>query len=249
MAAPARTQLGPSTPVRKWWLDVNTGTEAVPIWTPVNGIGDFKPLNAPTIQDASDFDSDYGKDEAALIKWGAEFKVKRKVTYADATIYDPGQEALRAAGNGVLASNRVQIRYYEMVDSGPEVEAFKGWVTVDWGEEGGAQDAFDVVAVKLHGQSDRTAITHPNTEALAPTVASVTPTTAVLAGGEAAYIKGQYFTGVTAVKFGVTAVTDHQLIDDYTLCVVTPAKTAGGYTVYVTNVTGTNATGPTITYA
>lgn len=249
MSAPSRTKLGPSTPARKWWLDVNTNTEAEPIWTPVNGIGEFKPLNLPSMQDSGDFDSDFSAKEASLIEWGAEFKVKRKVKSGAFTEYDTGQEALRAAGNAVLGSNRVQIRYYEMTTGGPRVEAYKGWVTVDWGEDGGAAEALDVVSVKLHGQTDRVAITHPDAEASVPTVVSITPNTGVIAGGEAAHIYGQYFLGASAVKIGVTAVTDYVVFDDNHISIVTPAKSAGPYTVYVTNPNGTNATGPTFTYS
>jgi hypothetical protein len=249
MTATTKVPLGPSTPAGKWYLDVNTGTESVPVWLKVGGIGEFKPLKDPSVQDSSDFDSDWGGDEVSDLKWGLEFKAKRKVQSASFTAYDAGQEFLRAASDGVLSTNRVQVRWYEMVTGGPRVEAYSGWVAVAWNPDGGDKKALDIVSAKLYGQGTRTPITHPDTVAVVPVVSSILPITGVAAGGEAAYIAGQFFTGVTAVKIGVTAVTDYQLVSDYGLAIVTPAKTAGPYTVYVTNATGTNATGPTFTYS
>ncbi len=165
MPATTKTPLGASTTVRKWYLDVNTGTDAAPNWVGVFGMSEFKPGREPTLQDDSDFDSEGYKSQTKTAEaWSAEFKVFRKVTTADATAYDPGQEELRKRAQGKMGpSNSIQIRYYEMEPGGPRVEAYKGNAAVSWAPEGGAMDASDVVAVTLTGQGKLEAITHPDT--------------------------------------------------------------------------------------
>jgi hypothetical protein len=249
MTATTKTPLGADTTVHKYYLDVDMGTPAVPIWVPLGGIYSFKPVQEPTVKDNSDFDSDWGSDSIPRQKWGVEAKIWRKRQVASPTEYDDAQEFLRAAGAHILGENVVRIRYYDMVENGPQEEAYQGNVAVAWKPDGGQTEEYDSITVTLYGQGNRAEIAHPAAAASVPTAASITPTTGVAAGGEAACIKGQYFTGATAVKIGVTAVTDYEVVDDYTIAIVTSAKAAGPYTVYVTNPTGTNATGPTFTYS
>lgn len=162
MVAPARTPLGPATTVRKWYLDVNTGTSGSPTWTPVSGMTDFKPTYDVKLQDDSDFDSGgHQSSSATAAAWSLDIKVMRKVTAASATAYDPGQEALRLAGAQFGVGNSVDCRWYEMEPNGPRVEAYQGKAAVSWSPDGGGMDALDGVSVKLTGQGKRTAITHP----------------------------------------------------------------------------------------
>ncbi|TDP29760.1 IPT/TIG domain-containing protein [Nocardia ignorata] len=81
--------------------------------------------------------------------------------------------------------------------------------------------------------------------AAVPTVTSHLPAGSLAAaGGESVVLKGNHFTGVSAVTVGGTAATDYTLVDDNTLAITTPAKTAGSHNVIVTN-----ATGPSTAYA
>lgn len=163
MAATTKVPLGAPTTNRKWYLDVNTGTDAIPAWTGVFGVQEFKPLNSPTVQDSSDFDGEGFKSSAVTaLEWGIELKVARKVQASTPTSYDPGQEKLRAVSNVVGAGNRVGVRYYEMEPGGPRVEAWQGFASVEWTEDGGDMTALDTVTVKLYGQGKRTAIEHPD---------------------------------------------------------------------------------------
>ncbi len=163
MAATTKVPLGASTLVRKWYLDVNSGTHSSPVWTAVNGLTEFKPSVEHTLQDDADFDSEgYKSSTATAIAWAIEAKVARKVTVADATAYDTGQEILRAASDELSASNTVEIRWYEMEEDGPREEAYQGYAAVSWSPDGGGMDALDIVSVKLTGQGKRTAITHPD---------------------------------------------------------------------------------------
>lgn len=157
-----RTQLGDAILNGTWWLDVNTGTTALPVWLPVNGIYDFKDgLDAKDI-DVSDFSSDGWADNQSVGKsWSVEFKVWRKRQMA-AAAYDPGQEYLR-----LHAAESVEIRFYEMGGDGttatgqPRVEAYKGRVSIKWSPDGGKVDDAKSVSVSLTGKGKRTAITHP----------------------------------------------------------------------------------------
>lgn len=165
-AVPEREPLGASTVNRKWYLDVATGedpTTQEPIWAGVFGIVEYKPVQSPTLQDDSDYDSEGWKSQTVTAQeWGAELKVSRKVTQADGTAYDPGQEFLRLAANELGTANSVTIRYYEMTPDGPRVEAYEGNVAVTWEPDGGAMDALDTVSVKLTGQGRRNVIAHPS---------------------------------------------------------------------------------------
>lgn len=253
MPASTRVPLGASTTVRKWYLDVNTGTTVAPVWTGVFGITDFKANLSPTWKDTSDFDSGGDKSSTATAReWGVEFKVVRKSTTADPTAYDPGQEALRAKAELLGLSNSIEVRYYEMEAGGPRVEAYFGTVGVEWSPEGGAMEDIDGVSVKLMGQGARTAITHPDTVASVPVIYSATPLTGGTAGGTMVTIRGTGFTGtvaVTGVKFHGTNATSWIVVDDDTIVATTAARAAGAGPIIVTNATGPSTTGPTFTYA
>ena len=252
MPSIARTPLGAATNVRKWYLDVNTGTVASPNWVGVFGVTDFKPNLAPVWKESSDFDSSGNKAQSATAReWGVEFKLLRKSNSSVPTIYDPGQEALRARAEILGTGNDIQIRYYEMESGGPRVEAYQGIVGVEWAPEGGAMDELDSVSVKLMGQGARTAITHPDTVAAVPVIYSFTPVTGPAAGGTSVIIKGTGFTGTvatTGVKFLGTNATNWSVVDDNTIVATAPAHAAGAGTIVVTNATGASTTGPNYTY-
>ncbi|WP_043654343.1 IPT/TIG domain-containing protein [Nocardia thailandica] len=78
-----------------------------------------------------------------------------------------------------------------------------------------------------------------------PTITSHLPAgNLAAAGGESVVLLGAHFTGVTGVTVGGTAATDFTIVNDTTLAITTPAKTAGSHNVIVTN-----ATGPSTAYA
>ena len=252
MPATTKVQLGAATTVRKWYLDVNTGTAAAPIWTGVFGITDFKPSLSPTWKDTSDFDSGGDMSSTATARqWGVEFKVMRKSQASDPTTYDAGQEALRLLAENIGLTNSVQIRWYEMEPGGPRAESYMGTVGVEWSPDGGPMDATDAVSVKLMGQGARTKPVHPATVAVVPVVYSFTPVTGPIAGGTSVTVRGSGFTGtiaVTGVKFGTTSATNWSVVDDDTLVATAPAHAAGAVAIVVTNATGPSTTGPTFLF-
>lgn len=241
-----RTPLGAATTAGKWYLDINTGTYAAPTWTAVNGISNFVPKQDPTLQDDSDYDSHgYGSQAKTGLTWSADITVQRKVTAADPTIYDPGQEALRAAAATLGTGGTVDVRFYEVIEGGPAVEAYRGYAEVSWTPGGGAHNALDAVGITLTGRGVREAITHPDAAAVAPTVYSITPATGDAAGGELVTIAGRDFTDATACSI----CTDFTVVDDHTIVGITDAHAAGVVNTTVTNATGTSDETVSFTYA
>jgi hypothetical protein len=83
----------------------------------------------------------------------------------------------------------------------------------------------------------------------AATVDSVTPNTGLAAGGLPVTIKGTNFGGVTGVTFGGTAATSVVVVSETTITCVTPAKTAGAYTVAVADDSGPASKTNAFTYS
>jgi hypothetical protein len=264
MAATPRVPLGGQTLNRKWWMDVNTGTHGAPVWTPVGGMSDCKPVFENTFKDDSDYDSGGAQSEAATAyKWGAEIKVQRKVTVADATVYDPGQEAIRAKASQLGVANVAEIRYYEMnVDQsgaiiGPKTEAYQGYVSCSWTEEGGAMDELDTVSVTLSGRGIRNTIAHPEATQSLPTTTLASPNGGAAAGGTLVTIYGTGFfkagvsdvTGATGVKFDSTNATSYTVLSDNVIVAIAPAHAAGTIFVKATNSAGASVTMCTFTYS
>ncbi|HET6915296.1 MAG TPA: IPT/TIG domain-containing protein [Acidimicrobiales bacterium] len=251
MTATTRTPLGASTLVRKWYLDVNTGTAANPVWTGVFGMLNFTPSLNPTLQDDSDFDSQgYKSSTVTALDWGCSLTVSRKTQVNAPTVYDPGQEKLRTTSLLQGVQNSVQVRFYEMSPGGPRVEAYMGNAAVSWSPSGGAMDALDEVAVTLTGQGQRQSITHPDSTANAPVINALSPSSTGVAGGAEVEIQGAYFTGATAVKVNGTALAaaNWVVVNDGLIVFNAPAETAGAYPVVVTTPNGTSAS-VNLTYA
>jgi hypothetical protein len=256
MPATTKTPLGASTTNRKWYLDVDTSTSGVATWLPVLGITNFAPnFDNANLEDDSDFDSGgFQSQTKTAAGWAAQATVARKVTAADATAYDAGQEYLRSKSIGKFGpANSVKVRIYEMEPNGPRVEAYFGVAAVSWQEQGGAEQALDTVQFTLTGQGQLAAIAHPDTGAAIPTIASlqfsgaVTATTIPAAGGTAVRITGNHFLGTTAITFIGTAAPNFIVVSDGTIQVTAPAHAAGSGTLVVTNGAGASAGFP-ITY-
>ena len=79
------------------------------------------------------------------------------------------------------------------------------------------------------------------TAAVAPTVASLNPTSGSTAGGTLVTVTGTSFTGATAVDFGTTPATNLTVVNDTTITADSPAGT-GTVDVTVTTPAGTSAT-------
>ena len=169
MPVTTKTPLGAATLNRKWRVDVNTGTYAAPNWIPLLGMAEFTSSTEADTQDTSDFDSGGWKSETVTaLAWGVEGKLGRKVKVANPAAYDDAQELLRLAAVQIGEGNVVDIRYYEYGGPGrPTVEAYRGFVGVQWSDDGGDMTATATTTLTLSGQGERTPITHPAAEATA----------------------------------------------------------------------------------
>lgn len=250
MSVSAVEQLGPSTLNRDWRLQVDVGSPGSPTWIDVRGRAEFQPGLDPTLQEDSDFDGGgYKSQTVTALAWTLSFKVARKVVGAGSTAYDAGQEALRLAANEMGVANSVHVRWFEAADDGPRTEAYEGFAAVSWSPDGGGMDALTMVSVTLTGQGQRLAITNP-AGTTAPSISSLTPNTAVVAGGTLVMITGTGFTGATAVNVDGVAVSaaDWELASSTKIALKAPAKSAGARPVVVVTPSGTSA-GSTLTYS
>ncbi len=248
MPAVAKVPLGAATLMRKWYLDVNDGSHDVPDWVGVFGMTDFKPAVEPVMKDDSDLDSSGWKSESpTALAWSLDFKLERKVVDGAPTTYNPGQEILRLASVALGVGNHVEVRWYEMTDGGPKVEAYMGYAAVQWKPAGGSMEDHDTVDVTLSGQGIRTPITHPDGAAVVPVLTRVSPAVGIQAGGTIHTLHGSGFfaAGVDDVKsmlLGSTNVPTFVAVSDNELVFVAPPKAAAQFIVYVTNTVGKSIT-------
>lgn len=75
----------------------------------------------------------------------------------------------------------------------------------------------------------------------APSIVSHSPASVGAAGGDLVQLNGMNFSGTTDVTVGATPVTEFLVVDDQTLIITVPAKTAGAHDVIVTNAVGASA--------
>lgn len=135
-----------------------------PNWVGVFGMTDLVPTLDNTLQEDSDYDSDgYKSQTKTASQWSLTATVKRAVTTASPTAYDPGQEAIRLAGDQNGVANSVYVRWYEMEPAGPRVEAYEGLGAVSWSPNGGPMDSLSTVSFTITGQGKRIAVAHPTT--------------------------------------------------------------------------------------
>ena len=163
MTATTRKEMGAPTSAKKWYFDVNAGTHDSPAWTAVNGINNFKQAINPGKKDNSDYASDgWGSEVVTKLQWALDLKAWRNADAVNSDEYDDGQEILRDAADKFGASGRVEVRWYEMEDEGPRVEAYQGYGSVEWKPDGGADDDLESVSVTVNGAGKRNPITHPS---------------------------------------------------------------------------------------
>lgn len=161
--ATQKVPLGASTTNRKWQCDINVADAGeTKQWIGLFGVTEFKPTLEGSMQDDSDFDSEWLSEVNTANRWKIEGKVRRGTLESDPTAYDPGQERIRAAADRTGIANVVEVRWYEMEPGGPRVESYEGKAAVSWSDDGGGTEATSTASFTLSGRGPRRKVTHPD---------------------------------------------------------------------------------------
>lgn len=131
-----------------------------PVWTKVRGLTKIAPGVESNSEDDSDFDSDgWGSDVVTQRKWKIECEGRRKrAANSETFVADPGQEAVRIAGELIGFGGTVHVRWYRR-DGAPD--AYEGYASVDYSGGGGAVNGLEPLSFTLMGQGARTSISNP----------------------------------------------------------------------------------------
>lgn len=229
---------------RRFIVEVAPWAATAPdVWTGIAGVNDFDYELAATTEDTTDFDTDgYTSKEKTAQGWTNTIKAFRRVSIdgnGKPTVFDPGAEIVRAAHDKFQNEARVWTRWY---DRNGADEAYEGLALVQWKLSKTGVTNVQEVTITLDGDGARTAIDNPLAVAAVPAIDSATPTGQT--AGKAVLIKGDGFTGATAVTFGGTAATSYTVDSDGELTAVLPAGAAGSAPIVVTNATGASAALP-----
>lgn len=133
---------------RRWKMDVDLGTVAIPDWQLMVGITEFQPTFPPNIEDASTYDDDgWMSNVKTGQSWEIAATFNRKIN--DQTlIYNDVHEALRQAAFATGSASEVRVRFY---DRNGLPEAYQGSVLVEWEDQGGEYTALGQVSATLTG--------------------------------------------------------------------------------------------------
>ncbi|MFD3790776.1 phage tail tube protein [Streptomyces cyaneofuscatus] len=146
---------------RRWRIEVNTGTTAVPDWKLCPGVTSFQPAAEPNIEDSSDYDSDgWAGNTKTGQAWELSLTINRKVKETAKT-YNAVHEALRMASFAYGGASQVHVRY---MDRRGLPEAYEGRALVTWAPSGGEYTALDQVEVTLTGDGPLLPIENPLAE-------------------------------------------------------------------------------------
>lgn len=168
-----------ATLVRRWAIQVNTGTLDTPVWTWVRGINSFEAPVSNTLQETGDFHSGvWGAQISTEKSWTATIGVGRKLDPTGAP--DPGVEFLRAKGLQVGADGLAEIRFWR-TDGLPD--AYQGRGSVNFVSAGNDKTALQGGTITLTGYGALTAIAKPTQPDTATSIA-VSPIEATIAVGD-----------------------------------------------------------------
>lgn len=224
---------------REFDLDINTGTIADPVWTPIGGITGITPGQTVQNVDVTDFDTD-GWEDNIPVQRGKSLSVAINYKENGDADLDPGQEALIALGDAMGSGAKKQFRHRSPNGRG---HTFLATCAIAW--PGGEKTANSTCTAELTMRGKPTPIVEPSV----PVITSVTPNEGDIAGGTEVVISGHYFTDASAVTFGGVAATDLQVNSSIEITCTTPAHAAGAVAVQVTTPDGVGSLAAAFTYA
>jgi hypothetical protein len=241
-ALPAGSTLGHTY---EYGIDVNLGTEAIPIWQLCRRISDFQPNITPITEDSATYD-DFGSPNADKTgeSWTVAFSILGNRS-SSTGLYPAELEAIldrtKPSAKGEAAV--LHVRYYHKPESGtpnPD-DAFEGFATVGIQRANAGNTGVEKRTITLTGKGPRTEITNPfaGWDATAPTITSITPASA--ATGDQVTITGSSFVGTTDVTFGAIVADPFTIVSDTTIVATLPSDGEGEVDVVVTNGVGDSA--------
>ena len=158
MADPVTTPLDAPLLVNRTVVEVNTGTNAEPVWTVVRGISEFKENIEKNLADVSDFDGRGYKSQAATsIGWSVEIKAHLK-TDTDGEL-DSGIQFVLGKERAIGSAANADVRWFDLDDRRKEAKSGRAVVVVT--REGGSVDDVDSVSVTFEGSGPLAEINHP----------------------------------------------------------------------------------------
>ncbi|MDQ0377964.1 phage tail tube protein [Amycolatopsis thermophila] len=147
--------------VRFQRLEINTGTEDTPVWTPVRGLTTVELQVSPEEVDVSDFDSEGWADSLTTFRsWNVNIEGWEGYTGPDdEPIEDPGQDALKAKGLSTGSDAYVDVRMYRTDNN----KGYQGRATANWSGTGGGVKGVTPFNCPLTGSGALTPYTHTTT--------------------------------------------------------------------------------------
>ncbi|PCN47010.1 hypothetical protein Csp2054_14300 [Curtobacterium sp. 'Ferrero'] len=221
---------------RKFACEVTADLTLAGGWLRFKGVNDFNPNVNPNLEDASDYDTDgWASSEVTMQDWNADVSFFRR---KNSGVYDPAQELVRSRIGQFDDAARVGFRWFDKT-GGPE--ANQGVALVTWKRSNTGVKNLEQATVTFTGtdvplQMD---ITNPYQVTASPVVVGASPSGQGTGDGVA--ITGSGFTGATAVKFGSTAATSFDVINDQLIVAVLPSASAGSAPITVTTPVDTSS--------
>lgn len=156
MSTPVETTI--TALARRWRLEINLGTTAVPDWQLCPGVTEFQPAAEPNIEDGTSYDSDgWTENTKTAQSWELDVTINRKISDTAKT-YHPVHEALRHAWLAFGSASEIHLRY---MDRNQLPEAYEGRALVEWAPSGGEYTALDQVELTLTGTGPLIEIDNP----------------------------------------------------------------------------------------
>lgn len=156
MSTPVETKT--TALARRWKMDVNMGTDAVPDWKALIAITECQPTFPPNIEESSTYDSDgWAENEKTAQSWEVATTFNRRVN--DTTnVFNDVHEAIRQAAFAYGSAARVHLRIY---DRNGLPEAYEGEALVEWEDQGGEYNALGQVSATFTGTGPLELIANP----------------------------------------------------------------------------------------
>lgn len=214
--------------------DINTGTDAAPVWLNVPEISGLDPAFSDVIKELSNYAY---KGVPGKTKSGETFVLTFNVTkrrVPGTHQFYPWYTALTAKAAQKGEANKIGVRFYDALGAD---EAFQAKALVSHPKRNNTGDNdTDIAQFTLTGDGTALPIANPLAGALVPLLSGASPSGA--AAGTQVAVYGSRFTGTSAVKFGAVAATSYVIVNDNYIVAIVPTGAAGSAPITVTNGAG-----------